>query len=328
FAVACSNKIFSWGSSPNLLRTAAHSAKRKMKASSEEKKESTTASIDDTVDFLTPKIVDTSLIEGSIVKVVAGSEHNVVLTDTGKLYTWGRNMDGQLGIKTSSITERRTQNILSPTPILFVFWFTSHHGKSFYLLCLVVLGNGPTNRSVSGPAFIETFFNIGVRVFSISCGRNHTLAITDNGVYSWGNNKYGQLGNAHVVQSSYPSLIEALMEYNIIQIVAGQYHSIALDNKERVLTWGWGVHGQLGHGNIEDCFTPKIVASLMNEEIIWCDAGQAHTLFLSKTGCVWACGSNTFGQLGTGRNKKSSVPLKICALTEKIRSISSGYFHN
>lgn len=54
-----------------------------------------------------------------MLKVVAGSEHNVVLTDTGNLYTWGRNMDGQLGIKTSSITERRTQNILSPTPILF-----------------------------------------------------------------------------------------------------------------------------------------------------------------------------------------------------------------
>lgn len=190
------------------------------------------------------------------------------------------------------------------------------------------LGNGPTNRSVSGPAFIETFFNIGVRVFAISCGRNHTLAITDNGVYSWGNNKYGQLGNVHVVQSSYPSLIEALMEYNIVQIVAGQYHSIALDDKERVLTWGWGVHGQLGHGNIEDCFTPKIVVSLMNEGIQWCDAGQAHTLFLSKNGSVWACGSNTFGQLGTGRNKKSSVPLKICNLTEKIRFISSGYFHN
>lgn len=52
-------------------------------------------------------------------------------------------------------------------------------------------------------------------------------------VYSWGNNKYGQLGNGNIIQSSFPTLIEALSDYNIVQIAAGQYHSLALDDKKR-----------------------------------------------------------------------------------------------
>lgn len=190
------------------------------------------------------------------------------------------------------------------------------------------LGTGPTTRLVSVPLFIDKFYSIGTKVLSVSCGRNHTIAITDNGVYSWGNNKYGQLGNGNIIQSSYPTLIDALVDYNIIQVIAGQYHSIALDEKQRVFTWGWGVHGQLGHGDTENCCYPKIISSLSQEKIKWCDGGQAHSVFLSESGRVWACGSNAFGQLGTGKNKKSSIPILIASLTDKIESISVGYFHN
>lgn len=33
----------------------------------------------------------------------------------------------------------------------------------------------------------------------------------------------------------------------------------------RLYTWGWGVHGQLGHNSVEDCHYPQLVGSLSSE---------------------------------------------------------------
>jgi len=45
-----------------------------------------------------------------------------------------------------------------------------------------------------------------------------------------------------------------------ISVAAGAYHSVAVDHLYRVWTWGWGVHGQLGHGNTDTLFWPKLIA--------------------------------------------------------------------
>lgn len=66
----------------------------------------------------------------------------------------------------------------------------------------------------------------------------------------------------------------------------------------------------------------------MFQTIVSCSGGHAHSLMLSSTGRVWACGSSVFGQLGTGSNLKSSHPVQVFGLPEKIMSISTCYFHN
>lgn len=53
----------------------------------------------------------------------------------------------------------------------------------------------------------------------------------------------------------------------------------------RVFTWGWGVHGQLGHGDAENQSIPKLVSCLPTaKEIrtIQLAAGYAHTMVLSQ----------------------------------------------
>ncbi|XP_014259501.1 uncharacterized protein LOC106672498 isoform X2 [Cimex lectularius] len=190
------------------------------------------------------------------------------------------------------------------------------------------LGMGPTNQLVCGPKLLDVFLKLKKQVLSISCGRSHTIALTNNGVYTWGSNKYGQLGIPEVVQSWYPQLVDELTNYRIISVVCGQYHCIALDDEHRVFTWGWGVHGQLGHGSVEDFNTPHLVKALSDTGIVQCGAGQAHSVFLDKRGIVWACGSNVFGQLGTGKSKKSSLPIQILGMPETIVTIAAGFFQN
>lgn len=57
--------------------------------------------------------------------------------------------------------------------------------------------------------------------------------MTENGLYAWGSNKFGQVGIGEVGQSVYPRMIETLASYSIVSVEAGQYHSLAIDDSGR-----------------------------------------------------------------------------------------------
>ncbi|XP_014467574.1 PREDICTED: uncharacterized protein LOC106740753 isoform X2 [Dinoponera quadriceps] len=189
------------------------------------------------------------------------------------------------------------------------------------------LGIGPCVLRYGAPHALCFFRSMEIQVFSVSCGHCHTLAVTNNGIYSWGASQFGQLGLGKVLQCSSPELVTSLAQEIIVDAVAGQYHSIALTADGRVFTWGWGVHGQLGHGSTDEKSIPTLVTSLLGVVVCHISAGYAHTLALSVDGVVYAFGCNVLGQLGIGSNNKSSIPMKV-SLPEGIRLISTGYFHN
>ncbi|XP_012265195.2 uncharacterized protein LOC105691366 isoform X1 [Athalia rosae] len=190
------------------------------------------------------------------------------------------------------------------------------------------LGTGPTMSRYGSPQVLPTFQNFNVEVLSVSCGQCHSLAVTNNGIYAWGASQYGQLGLGQKLQCPTPELIICLAQEIIVDAVAGQYHSVALTKDGRVFTWGWGVHGQLGHGNTNQRSIPTLVTFLLGTIVRQISAGHAHTLVLTAEGDVYSFGSNVFGQLGNGTNIKSSLPVKVILLPEKVALITTGYFHS
>jgi alpha-tubulin suppressor-like RCC1 family protein len=76
--------------------------------------------------------------------------------------------------------------------------------------------------SSSLPQGIFIFRRLGIEVLSVSCGRIHTLAVTNNGVYAWGGNMFGQLGLENVHQCLNPELITSLAQEIIVEAVAGE----------------------------------------------------------------------------------------------------------
>ncbi|KAK0092550.1 hypothetical protein PV326_001178 [Microctonus aethiopoides] len=198
-------------------------------------------------------------------------------------------------------------------------WGNSSHG---------CLGTGPSISRYGAPQPITIFRNMEIEIFNVSCGRCHSLAVTNNGVYSWGGSQYGQLGLGEVLQTPNPELIISLAQEIVVDVAAGQYHSVILTMDGRVFSWGWGVHGQLGHGDTHQKNVPTIVSSLLGIVIRGISAGYAHTLTLSVDGDIYAFGCNILGQLGNGNNIKSLLPIKITLLPEPISEIATGYFHN
>ncbi|XP_025416590.1 uncharacterized protein LOC112687852 isoform X2 [Sipha flava] len=190
------------------------------------------------------------------------------------------------------------------------------------------LGVGPHMTKTSTPNPVSWFVYIRVEVIQVACGRNHSIALTTNGVYSWGSNRYGQLGTGRRGQAPYPMLVKSLSDELLVSVSAGQYHSLAISTRGKLWTWGWGVYGQLGHGAIDDCEKPKLLKSLESENIISAYGGYSHSIILTSKGKVFTFGSGSFGQLGNGSTTKITSPVPVYGLPEPIRCIYTAYFHN
>ncbi|CAG9760775.1 unnamed protein product [Ceutorhynchus assimilis] len=195
------------------------------------------------------------------------------------------------------------------------------------------LGTGPMLTNTSGPRLINTLHELKVTPLSVSCGRKHTLCATDSGVFAWGSNSYGQLGlGPHLQDTPYPQVIKAISHLKIIDIFAGQYHSIALTHSGKVYTWGWGIHGQLGHGRSDNEYYPRLVE--FDHPVKQVAAGHAHSLVLTCEGKVYGFGSNAFAQLDSNSpidSKKITRPTWIVLMPDMyvpVEKIATAYFHN
>jgi Regulator of chromosome condensation (RCC1) repeat len=96
------------------------------------------------------------------------------------------------------------------------------------------------------------------KMTDVSCGENHTVAITDLGeIYSWGAGQFGQLGHGDILRQCSPMKIAVLEEKIIIQVSAGRKHSAALTANGHVYTWGSNEYGQLGLKNLGNVHAKK-----------------------------------------------------------------------
>ncbi len=90
-------------------------------------------------------------------------------------------------------------------------------------------------------------------ITQIATGRNHVLALdTEGNVYSWGNNKFGQLGIGQsdsdevVISRSRPEKIEGELTGEVSQIYAGNKQSFAVTRQGKVFCWGDDSQNLLG----------------------------------------------------------------------------------
>jgi alpha-tubulin suppressor-like RCC1 family protein len=158
----------------------------------------------------------------------------------------------------------------------------------------------------------------------ISAGRNHSMAIKDDGsVWAWGYNKYGQLGDGSTTDKSCPIQVPGLT--HISMIAAGDSHSLAMKDDGSVWAWGRNGSGQLGDGSITNRSCPVRVPGLSHISMI--AAGFFHSMAIKDDGSVWAWGDNYYGQLGDGSITDKNSPVKVNGLSH-VTMIAAGYFHS
>ncbi|XP_034127755.1 uncharacterized protein LOC117583519 isoform X2 [Drosophila guanche] len=191
---------------------------------------------------------------------------------------------------------------------------------------------------------LELLSQLNLQVHAIKCGRQHTLILTNNGLYSVGNNTLCQLGiGRHMQMALQPMLVTALDGMNITVLEAGQYHNAAVADG-KLYMWGWGVYGQLGQGSCENIATPQLVSFFKYKKILQISLGHAHSLvmcqasnsYMEANNCsteLFVFGSNHFGQLGTGNSEqgcdtKVNLPVRLETGGSSLRLIHTKFFTN
>ncbi|XP_030505587.1 ultraviolet-B receptor UVR8 isoform X3 [Cannabis sativa] len=124
-------------------------------------------------------------------------------------------------------------------------------------------------------------------------------------IWSWGAGTDGQLGTGNLQDELSPQLLKLPSLFSarpISHLACGGAHVIALTSEGKVLTWGRGASGQLGHGDMLNNPNPKLVNILESYCITHVSAGWNHSGFVSDCGSVFTCGDGSFGQLGHGHS--------------------------
>ncbi|XP_017315585.1 RCC1-like G exchanging factor-like protein isoform X1 [Ictalurus punctatus] len=220
---------------------------------------------------LTPYRLDT---EQKISSAACGYGFTLLASNTKdvtKVWGMGLNKDSQLGFQ-------RTQH--------------DRHKTYDY-----VLESSPVSLPLANPQ--ET------RVLQVSCGRAHSLVLTDSeGVFSMGNNAYGQCGRKIIEDEVYSGshLVHKMEGFDgrVVQVVCGQDHSLFLTESGSVYACGWGADGQtgLGHHN-KAAFPVPVGGDLEGVKVQQVSTYGDCSLAVSTEGHVFGWGNSEYLQLAS-----------------------------
>eukprot|EP00873_Tetraselmis_striata_P039718 jgi/Tetstr1/459982/TSEL_005306.t1 len=273
------------------------------------------------MDLFIPKSI--AALKGLKVTMVAcGDTHTLAVTQQGAIYSFGRNQNGQLGNGTTqdSLVPVHIQE-LSGTKIVQAACGAEHSVALSDNGQLHAWGWGRYGNLGNGD-FIDCYSPTkvlgmdNVKIVSAACGWRHTMAVLDTGaLYTFGWNKYGQLGMGDDEQfQTKPAQVTLLQDKKISVISGGWRHSMAADSDGKLYAWGWGKFGQLGIGNNRDQNAPQLVQALAGEKIDKVACGWRHSLALTAGGKVYAWGRGNNGQLGIGKCLDMALPQYVEAL--------------
>ncbi|BDR53358.1 hypothetical protein KIM372_12650 [Bombiscardovia nodaiensis] len=181
--------------------------------------------------------------------LAAGGAHVLALTDTGRIYAWGSNSSGQLGVTGANATSPQAVPLPASITIKQIvagdeFSAALSNNRDLYTWgnnTYGQLGDG-TTTSHSAPTGIPAP-STPVR---IAAGGSHMLAITNtDALYAWGANTNGQQGDGYTSPNTSPYRINPPTGITYTHLGAGTSHSLATDTNGDLYTWGNNANGQL-----------------------------------------------------------------------------------
>lgn len=175
------------------------------------------------------------------------------------------------------------------------------------------------------------------RVRQVSAGRAHSLILTDEGVFSLGNNAYGQCGRRVIDDEKYANstIIHRIRDLpdDIEQVIAGLDHSFFLTERGELYSCGWSADGQTGRSSYSSNGVPELVrGDVFGEAIRHVSSGSDCVLALNERGDLFGWGNSEYGQLGPTVESESTarptrLPFDFGQASGKIVSVASGGSH-
>ncbi|XP_027748616.1 X-linked retinitis pigmentosa GTPase regulator [Empidonax traillii] len=269
------------------------------------------------------------------VLISCGDEHTAIITGKGKLYMFGSNDWGQLGLGSKNTVNKPTcVKALKPEkPKLAVC------GRNHTLVYTEKgnvyaaggnsegqLGLGDTEERTT--FHLVSFFTSQHKIKQLAAGSYTSAAVTEDGqLFVWGDNSEGQIGLANESCVSVPCRVD--IGKPVSSVSCGYYHSALITGDGELYTFGEPANGKLGllPEQLKNNRVPQPVLGIM-EKVNKVACGGEHTVVLTETD-VYTFGLGQYGQLGHGTFVfESSVPKSVKHLKKhKIRNVACGENH-
>lgn len=251
-----------------------------------------------------PAPVQITGLSSGATAISAGGRHACAVKDGG-VWCWGANNLGQLGDEFNDSPV--------PVPVVPLSSGVSAISAGGDHTCALKdggvwcwggnvagqLGNGTRHIAEPTPGPVPGLLS---GVTAIAAGALHTCALKDGGVWCWGSNDYGELGDGTTSLSSLPVPVSGLSA-DVTAISAGSSNSCAV-KLGRAWCWGYDREGELGIGSYVAgvqrvgqepvALVPFQVPGLASG-VSAISVGQVHVCAV-KHGGVWCWGGNGFGE--------------------------------
>jgi len=259
-------------------------------------------------------------------RTITGTEESTYSLDENfKIWAWGDNSFGQLGIQQKSGKS-------SPVSIVGNVSYSQVSSFGDFAVALDTDGiiwswgrnaNGQFGNNTKDDSSSPVSVVGGHSFTSISAGDLRAYGLKADGTtWAWGSNANGALGDQTTVSRSSPVSVVGSHSFSSISAGFGTILTLKSDGT----AWGWGDNstGELGDQTTAAKSSPVSVVG--DHSFVEISMGYSHILARKNDGTAWGWGSNSSGGLGDQTTAAKSSPISIVGDHSFISLISGQVF--
>ena len=183
--------------------------------------------------------------------------------------------------------------------------------------------NATTNRSTP-----VTTFAGGTNWKQLYSANLHTTAIkTDGTLWTWGNGRYGRLGNAVTTGNISTPVTTFAGGTNWKQVSGGNTLTAAIKTDGTLWIWGLATLGRLGNGITTGNVSTPVTTFAGGTNWKQVSGGGSHCAAIKTDGTLWTWGNGGNAQLGTNAVTDKSTPVTTFAGGNNWKQVSAGNLH-
>lgn len=241
----------------------------------------------------------------------------------GTLWAWGWNSYGELGDNTQTsrtspvqignksdwrqVHNSFTSSYATNSSGEIYSWGQNDAGQLGYITGYVY------NNNTNSPLQIGTASNWR----HVSAGHLYSTAIkSDETLWTWGYNRYGQLGHGNTIDYNIPTKVKSSFSWDSVSCFQNTLHAVRNDGV--LFGVGYNETGNIGTTTAKgyvydtvDRLYPSQIGSDFDWKSVAANTNGSFALGIKTDGTLWSWGYGGFGQLGTANTENQFSPVQV-----------------